>query len=88
MEMLGFQHCNVDQAVFYHHNDEGIVVMAVQIDDCTITAHPRELVDEVKRKLGTADHGGFKFITYVLNILWHIYSSLINMRCLYILPHI
>jgi hypothetical protein len=35
-----------------------------------------------------ADHGGFKFITYVLAILWHIYSSLINMRCLHILPHI
>ena len=35
----------------------------------------------------TADHGGFKFITYVLTILWHIYSSLINMRCLHILPH-
>jgi len=25
-----------------------------------------------------ADHGGFKFIAYVLTILWHIYSSLIN----------
>jgi len=35
-----------------------------------------------------ADHGGFKFITYVLTILWHIYSSLINMRCLHILLHI
>src|SRR5882762_7761146 len=29
-----------------------------------------------------ADHSGFKFIAYVLTILWHIYSSLINMRCL------
>jgi len=36
----------------------------------------------------TADHGGFKFIAYVLTILWHIYSSLINMRSLHILPHI
>src|ERR1700685_1589805 len=35
-----------------------------------------------------ADHGGFKFIAYVLTIFWHIYSSLINMRCLHILPHI
>jgi hypothetical protein len=35
-----------------------------------------------------ADHGGFKFIIYVLTILWHIYSSLINMRQLHILPHI
>ena len=32
----------------------------------------------------TADHSGFKFITYVLTILWHIYS-LINMRSLHIL---
>ena len=29
----------------------------------------------------TADYGGFKFIAYVLTILWHIYNSLINMRC-------
>jgi len=36
----------------------------------------------------TADHGGFKFIAYVLTILWDIYSSLNNMRCLHILPHI
>jgi hypothetical protein len=36
----------------------------------------------------TADHGGFKFIAYVLSILWYIYSSLINMRCLHILLHI
>src|SRR5882762_1305689 len=33
---------------------------------------------------GMADHGGFKFIAYVLTILWHIHSSLINMRCLHI----
>ena len=26
-----------------------------------------------------ADHSEFKFIAYVLTILWHIYSSLINM---------
>ena len=31
-----------------------------------------------------ADHSGFKFIAYVLTILWQIYSSLINMRCLHI----
>jgi len=29
-----------------------------------------------------------KFIAYVLTILWHIYSSLINMRCLHVLLHI
>ena len=31
-----------------------------------------------------ADHGGFRFIAYVLTILWHIYNSLINMRSLHI----
>jgi hypothetical protein len=34
-----------------------------------------------------ADHSEFKFIAYILTILWHIYSSLINMRSLHILPH-
>jgi hypothetical protein len=38
--------------------------------------------------MNMADHSGFKFIAYVLTILWHIYSSLINMRCLRILLHI
>ena len=41
-----------------------------------------------QRWTSTADHGGFKFITYVLTILWHIYNSLINMRSLHILPRI
>jgi hypothetical protein len=52
-ETLSFQRCNVDQAVFYCCDDEAIAVMAVHVDDCTIVAYPRELVDEVKRKLGT-----------------------------------
>ena len=52
-EALGFQRCNVDQAVFYRRDDESIAIMAVHVDDCTIAAYPRELVDEVKKKLGT-----------------------------------
>jgi hypothetical protein len=53
METLGFQRCNVDQAVFYRRDDKAIAVMAVHIDDCMITAYPHELVDKVKKKLGT-----------------------------------
>ena len=52
-EALGFQCCNVDQAVFYRHDDKVIVVMAAHVDNCMITAYPHKLVDEVKQKLGT-----------------------------------
>ena len=43
---------------------------------------PKMAIDISHLWQSMADHSGFKFIAYVLTILWHIYSSLINMRCL------
>ena len=50
---MGLTRCNVDQAIFYHHSNLSILIMAVHIDDCTIAAHPPELVVELKEKLGS-----------------------------------
>jgi hypothetical protein len=36
----------------------------------------------------TADRNEYYMYTYALAIFLHIHSSLINMRCLHILPHI
>jgi hypothetical protein len=50
---MGLTRCNVDQAVFYCHSDSSILIIAVHINDCTIAAHPPELVVEFKEKLGS-----------------------------------
>ena len=52
-ETMGLTCCNVNQAVFYHHSNLSILIMAIHIDDCTIAAHPPELVVELKEKLGS-----------------------------------
>lgn len=50
---MGLTRCNVDQAVFYRHDTNSLLVMAVHVDDCTIAAYPAELIVELKEKLGT-----------------------------------
>ena len=50
---MGLTRCNVDQAVFYRHSNLSILIMAVHVNDCTIAAHPLELVVELKEKLGS-----------------------------------
>ena len=52
-ETMGLTRCNVNQAVFYRHSNLSILIMAIHIDDCTIAAHPPELVVELKEKLGS-----------------------------------
>ncbi len=52
-ETLGLQRCSVDQAVFYRHQGDSIIILAVHVDDCTIIASSIELVAEVKKKIGT-----------------------------------
>jgi hypothetical protein len=54
----------------------------------SVTGELEEYKAKYIQRSNTADHGGFKFIAYVLTIFWHIYSSLINMRSVHILPHI
>jgi hypothetical protein len=50
---MGLTCYNVDQAVFYRRDADSILIMTVHVDDCTIAAHPVELVGELKEKLGT-----------------------------------
>ena len=50
---LGFTQCSVDQAV-YHKSDAAareLMVLAVHVDDCTIAASERKLVDDFKARL-------------------------------------
>jgi hypothetical protein len=42
---------------------------------------------EIGDRTITVDRGGYDLSAYALAILVHIYNSLINMRCLHILPH-
>ena len=35
---LGFQWCDVDQAVFFHREGRAIIIVLVHIDDCTVAA--------------------------------------------------
>ena len=50
---MGLTGCNVDQAVFYQCDANSMLIMAIHVNDCTIAAHPVELVGELKEKLGT-----------------------------------
>src|SRR6266702_669836 len=53
LSSLGFQQCKVDQAVFYKHvkNPRTIIVIAVHVDDCTITASSVTTIDALKAGL-------------------------------------
>jgi hypothetical protein len=44
--------CSTDHAVFYRRNDDGIVILAVHVDDCTIAASSLALVHEIKAGIG------------------------------------
>jgi hypothetical protein len=50
---LGFSKCSVDQAVFYKQNKtkNKVTVVAVHIDDCTITASSLDLIEGFKADL-------------------------------------
>jgi hypothetical protein len=52
-ESLKFSKCSVDQAVFYKHNKpkNELTVVAVHVDDCTITASSMRLIEEFKAGL-------------------------------------
>jgi hypothetical protein len=44
--------CSTNQAVFYRCNDNGIVILAVHVDDCTSAASNLALVGEIKAGIG------------------------------------
>nr|GAT59056.1 predicted protein [Mycena chlorophos] len=47
-ESMGLTRCSTDQAVFYHQDANGFVVLAVHVDDCTIGGTNTALVNEMK----------------------------------------
>jgi hypothetical protein len=61
MEKLGFKRCEVDQAMFFHHEGEKIVIIAVHVDDLMIAASGKELMqktkEELSRELEMTDQG-------------------------------
>ena len=51
MNKLGFTKSKSDTAVFYRHNGKGFAVIAIAVDDLTITAINDEIVCEIKATL-------------------------------------
>ena len=41
---LGFKRCEADQAVFYIHAGKDILILAIHVDDCTMTGFSDDLI--------------------------------------------
>ncbi|CDO76235.1 hypothetical protein BN946_scf184644.g9 [Trametes cinnabarina] len=50
---LGFTRVEADWGVFYKHEGEHLIVLAVHVDDCLLTGSSRRLLDDTKSKIGT-----------------------------------
>ena len=48
---LGFKKCEADQAVFYIHTGKGILILAIHVDDCTMTGSSDNLIQSYKLKI-------------------------------------
>ena len=48
---LRFKKSEYNPAVFYIHSGDDIIIMAIHIDDCTITGNNRVLLNEIKCKI-------------------------------------
>lgn len=48
---LGFKRSEYDPAVFYIHSDGNIIIMAIHVDDCTITGNNKQLLQDYKEKI-------------------------------------
>ena len=49
---IGFQKSEADPAVFYAHVDNDIIVLAIHVDDCTITGSSESLQNQFKARIG------------------------------------
>jgi len=45
---LGFQQCDDDQAVFFHHQGQAIIIVLIHVNDCTIAATSIVLITDFK----------------------------------------
>ncbi|KAG9225295.1 hypothetical protein CCMSSC00406_0009851 [Pleurotus cornucopiae] len=52
MADLGFCRTEADHGVFYLKTERGLVILAVHVDDCMITATKKELIEEFKKGMG------------------------------------
>jgi Reverse transcriptase (RNA-dependent DNA polymerase) len=48
---LGFKKCEADQAVFYIHAGKDILILAIHVDDCTMTGSSDDLIQNYKLKI-------------------------------------
>ena len=48
---LGFKKSRADPDVFYPHSDGSILVMAIHVDDCTITGNNNNLIQQYKKRI-------------------------------------
>ena len=51
MNKIGFTKSKSDAAVFYRHNGEGFVIIAIAIDNLTITVINDNIIHEIKADL-------------------------------------
>jgi len=54
MKGMGYARCNVDMSVFYWQRGKDLVIMLVNVDDCSIAATSIRLISDLKR--GIAKH--------------------------------
>lgn len=48
---MNFLRCEVDQAVFFHRNDNALMIVVVHVDDCTLGATSLKLIENFKTKI-------------------------------------
>jgi hypothetical protein len=48
---FGFTKCEADPAVFFIHSNNNIIILAIHVDDCTITGTCTNLIQEYKAKI-------------------------------------
>src|SRR6202034_467602 len=48
---IGFKRAETDHGVFFMHVTNGLVVLAIHVDDCTITGTSQKLLDISKRRI-------------------------------------
>ena len=81
MNKIGFTKSKSDAAVFYRHNGKGFVIIAIAIDDLTITAIKDDIIHEMKTDLikifKMKDLGKLHSLLN-LKIKWNRTSKLIN----------
>ena len=51
-DRMGFSQCEVDQAVFFRHEDGSFMIVVIHVDDCSLTAKTLKVIADFKEELG------------------------------------